>query len=149
LGKAERLLDDFERRARDVGRGWALALAGRCRGLLLAARGSNEVAFETFEDSLRRHENLELPIERGRTLLELGRLHRRCKHRYLARDNLGQALAIFVSSGAVVWAEKARSEQARGDGSPKLVRLDGDRREHCPLSGRRPQQPSDSRNALT
>jgi len=118
LEKAERLLDDFERRARDLGRGWALALAGRCRGSLLAARGSNEVAFETFEDSLRRHENLELPIERGRTLLELGRLHRRCKHRYLARTSLGQALAIFASSGAVVWAEKARSEQARAMGAP-------------------------------
>jgi DNA-binding CsgD family transcriptional regulator len=118
LEKAERLLDNFERRAADLSRGWALVLAGRCRGLLLAAHGSNEAALEAYEGSLRKHETLELPLERGRTLLELGRLHRRCKHRNLARDNLDQALAIFVSSGAVLWAEKARSERARAVGTP-------------------------------
>jgi hypothetical protein len=39
LDRAEALIDGFEHRGRELDRAWALATGGRCRGLLLAARG--------------------------------------------------------------------------------------------------------------
>ena len=44
LGPAEALLKPFEARSAELGRGWGIATASRCRGLLLAARGDLDAA---------------------------------------------------------------------------------------------------------
>ncbi len=113
LDRAQELLDAFERQARAVGRGWALALAARCRGLLLAARGDTDGAVVALEEAVRRHEPLELPLERARTLLELGCLQRRRKQKRLARQLLEEASAAFASLGAPIWADRSQVELRR------------------------------------
>jgi DNA-binding NarL/FixJ family response regulator/DNA-binding transcriptional ArsR family regulator len=113
LGPAQQLLGQFERQARAVQRGWALALAARCRGLLLAASGDVEGAVAAMEEALRRHEGLQLPFERARTLLELGRLQRRRKQKRLAREALQEASDTFSSLGTPIWAARSQLELKR------------------------------------
>ncbi len=113
LERAQELLEAFERQARAVERGWALALAARCRGLLLAALGDTDGALVALEEAIRRHEPLELPLERARTVLELGCLQRRRKQKRLARELLGEASAAFISLGTPIWAERSQVELRR------------------------------------
>lgn len=49
----------------------------------------------------------------GRTLLVQGTLERRAKRRAQARKTLCEALELFDSLGAPLWAEKAAAELAR------------------------------------
>ena len=113
LDRARQLLGQFERQARAVQRGWALALAARCRGLLLAASGDLDGAVAAMEEALRRHETLELPFERARTVLELGRLQRRRKQKRLAREALQEAFDAFSSLGTPIWAARSQLELKR------------------------------------
>jgi DNA-binding CsgD family transcriptional regulator len=92
---------------------WSRIGCARCRGLLAAAEGDTARALESYElalavDPARIHE-----LERGRTLLALGALHRRERHNRSARDALQEALGIFVGLGAVPWAAKADGELGR------------------------------------
>ena len=95
---------------------WSRACAARCRGLLAAAEGDLDAAFDAFERSLSELAGLPYPFERGRTLLALGSAHRQAKQKRLAREALEQALAIFEELGARLWAEKARAELRRISG---------------------------------
>ncbi len=88
-------------------------LALRCRGLLSAATGDLERALETLEDAVALAEELQLPLERGRTLLALGQARRRAKQKRAAREALEEARAVFVELGAERWAERAQAELAR------------------------------------
>lgn len=54
-----------------------------------------------------------MPFELGRTLLVTGQTQRRAKRKALARQHLEQALGIFETLPAPVWAARARSELAR------------------------------------
>src|SRR5262249_39941997 len=66
------------------------------------------------DESLREHTREPWwPFERARTLLASGEIHRRARHKRLARDALDQALAIFEDIGARVWAARVRAERAR------------------------------------
>lgn len=116
LDKAQDLTDRFQRQAQATERAWALALAARCQALLLAERGDSKSAVGTLECALEFHARTELPIERARTLLALGRLQRRSKQKRLARDTLQAAVDVFSEAGATSWAAKARSELARVGG---------------------------------
>jgi DNA-binding CsgD family transcriptional regulator len=113
LDRAESLLDAFEGKARELDRVWALATGGRCRGLLLAARGELAAAEAAFDAALAAHERIEMPFERARTLLALGRVQRRRKQRAAARRTLAEALETFETLGAAIWAERAREELER------------------------------------
>jgi DNA-binding CsgD family transcriptional regulator len=113
LDRAERLLEVFESRSRELDRAWTLATGARCRGLLQAARGDLTAAEAAFNLALSEHDRLEMPFERGRTLLCLGRVKRRAKQRKAARETLGGALEIFERVGASLWAERARQELER------------------------------------
>jgi DNA-binding CsgD family transcriptional regulator len=113
LDRAERLLDEFERRARELGRVVALAAGARCRALLLAARGDLSGAHEAIERALAEHARTDLPFERARTLLLQGQLHRRRRQKRATRESLEQALALFEPMGAERWAQLARDEIAR------------------------------------
>ena len=118
LGQAERLIDTLERCARRLDRAWALACAGRCRGLLLVARGDLGPAARAVEQAVRQHERVPMPLERARTLLAHGEVQRRRRERRRARATLERALAIFERQGASLWAQRARGELRQLGGRP-------------------------------
>jgi DNA-binding CsgD family transcriptional regulator len=113
LERAERLLDRFERRARELDRVPALATGARCRGLLLAARGDLRGAQAALERALAEHARIEMPFELARTLLVEGQIRRRRKQKRAARESLDRALALFEPMGARLWAQRTRDELAR------------------------------------
>ncbi len=117
-GGVQVLIDDLERRGRNLDIPWARAAAARCRGLLVAARGDQDSAVPELERALEEHRRSPQPLERGRTLLALGNTLRRGKRRATARDRLTQALELFDNLGAPLWAERAASELARIPGRP-------------------------------
>ena len=92
---------------------WARIGCARCQGLLAAAEGDTATALESYELALAVDPARTHALERGRTLLALGALHRRERHNRTARDVLQEALGIFDGLGAVPWAEKARGELRR------------------------------------
>lgn len=114
--EAEALLSRLEKPARELDRPSALAAVGRCRGLLEAARGRHDDGLAAFQSALAEHDRAPIPFERARTLLAMGQVQRRAKHRREARDSLQQALTVFEELGAPLWAAKARAELARISG---------------------------------
>jgi DNA-binding NarL/FixJ family response regulator len=65
-----------------------------------------------------------MPAELGRTLLALGRLHRRRNERQRAQERLAEAVRVLEAGGAAGWAAVARDEldRARGRrGSPERL----------------------------
>ena len=116
LRDATELLDWYEGNARRLERISALANCARCRGLLAAQAGELEAALAAFATALDRHRQVELPLDRGRTLLALGATQRRLKRRREARATLEDALAVFEGIGAALWAERARAELKRISG---------------------------------
>lgn len=116
LERAEALVDELERCGRRLDDAWALATAGRCRALCLAARGDLAGALAQAEAALVAHEGLPMPFERARTLLVAGHLARRARRRAQARALLEEATAELERMGARLWAERARAELARVSG---------------------------------
>jgi DNA-binding CsgD family transcriptional regulator len=90
--------------------------AARCEGLLATANGDVAAAFAAFDRSTAELGTGQYPVERARTLLALGSVHRQAKHKRLSREALDGALAIFDGLGAPLWAEKARAELRRISG---------------------------------
>ena len=90
--------------------------AARCGGLIAAAEGDTATALAAFDRSLTELGTVQYPLERARTLLALGSVHRQAKHKHLAREALDRALAIFEELGAALWAEKAHAELRRISG---------------------------------
>jgi DNA-binding CsgD family transcriptional regulator len=116
LAEARELLDWYEGHAQRLERASALAACARCRGLLAAAEGMLDDALALYADALEWHERVELPLDRGRTLLAFGAALRRAKRRRDARDALEQALGLFERIGAALWAERTRAELRRISG---------------------------------
>jgi DNA-binding CsgD family transcriptional regulator len=114
--EAGELLDWHEGNARRLERASALASCLRCRGLLAAQAGGLERAMAAYEDALEWHARVDVPLDRGRTLLALGAAQRRLKRRREARQTLEAALAVFEQRGAELWAERARGELSRISG---------------------------------
>lgn len=119
--EATELLAWYERHARRLQRASALAACLRCRGALAAATGRLEAALASYEEALTWHERVELPLDRGRTLLALGAAQRRAKRRREARATLEKAGAVFERIGAELWAERAHSELRRISGRAPSV----------------------------
>jgi DNA-binding CsgD family transcriptional regulator len=113
LDAADALLGPFEAHAARLQRKWATATAGRCRGLLLAARGDLIGAEEALDAALVVHGQLAMPFEEARTLLSAGEVHRRARHKRNARVFLQAALVIFERLGAPRWQRRALDELAR------------------------------------
>jgi DNA-binding CsgD family transcriptional regulator len=114
LDEADDILTTWEPRAVALDRAWALAILARCRALLLAARGSFDGAFMSFDRALREHARSGTdPFHEARTLLALGKTQRRAKQRGLARTTLEEACVRFELLGAPLWLEQARLELAR------------------------------------
>ena len=128
--EAEEVLTRWQERAAALDRAWALAILARGRGLLLAARGDLQSAFESFARAFAEHDRSSDPFQRARTLLALGRTQRRAKRRGAARTTLEDALAEFERVGAPLWAGQARAELARvgGRGSSRSDLTEAERR---------------------
>jgi DNA-binding CsgD family transcriptional regulator len=114
--EAAELLGWYGGNARHLGRTSALANCARCRGLLAAQAGELDAAVEAYRESLALHAAVDLPLDRGRTLLALGATQRRLKRRRDARATLEEALGLFEDVGAALWAERARAELKRISG---------------------------------
>jgi DNA-binding CsgD family transcriptional regulator len=111
-------LDDVNDRAPTP---WTRAIAARGRGLVLAAEGDLEAAVTAFQRALDAHAELPMPLERGRTLLALGQVHRRRKEKRLADERLREAIAVFEEIGARAWAGRASGELARVGRRPRAA----------------------------
>jgi DNA-binding CsgD family transcriptional regulator len=118
LERAEGLVARLEERALALPRPWIQVVAARSRGLLHAARGDLEAAGAEFERALEANGSVVMPSEKGRTLLAMGRLHRRRYERRRARDCLEEAARLFDRAGAASWAVVAHEELRRARGRP-------------------------------
>ena len=148
LGDAESVLDDLVARVHASENPHAIAIAYRCRGLLLAARRDIPGAIDALDAALAAHGMRPIPAELGRTLLERGSLQRRAKRKSAAKQSLEEALAILEPLGAALWVARARDELGRiglrrppGATAPPRPAARGR------ASGHRGQQPRDRRNA--
>ena len=103
-------LDAWEAAARRLERGWVLAHATRCRGLVAAAIGDVETAIVLLTEAVAQHETVGDPFGRARALLALGVIRRRARQKRPARDAIELARAGFEEIGAERWAERAGEE---------------------------------------
>jgi DNA-binding CsgD family transcriptional regulator len=113
LDEAEVLIERLERNGRRLDRAWMLAVGGRCRAMLSAARGDTDTATEIVEQAMAHHDRLPMPFERARTQLLLGQLHRRQRRKHDAAEALDIALSSFEALNTPLWAERTRAELAR------------------------------------
>ena len=116
LDEARELLDFVGEHAQRLDRTWALGCCARGRAMVATARGDEagaEAAFAgAYEQHARRPQQL-ATYELARTLLVHGSILRRRQRKRQAHEALGRALGIFERLGALVYAERARSELAR------------------------------------
>jgi len=135
LARAEQLVQRMEARAAALPRPWINAVSARCRGLLNVAAGASGAALADYHRALAAHERLDMPSERGRTLLALGRLHRSRNARQRAQECLAEAVRVLEAGGAAGWAAVARKEldRARG-GRGKNEELTATERQICELA---------------
>ncbi len=113
LDRAEALLDGVQARAEELDRVWALAITGRCRGLLLATRGDLSGAQKWLDKAVIEHDRLEMPFERARTLLVQGVIARRARKWSQAKYSLQEAAKVFDALGSHLWARRADRELQR------------------------------------
>ena len=113
LDEAQRLTDLMERNGKRLDRAWMLAVAGRCRGMLLAASGDFAAGARAAEDAMAQHDRLPMPFERARTQLLLGQLQRRQRQKRSAATTLREALDAFERLNTPLWAKRARADLAR------------------------------------
>lgn len=123
VDQAEPLIEALERNGQRLDRAWMLAAACRCRAMLLAARGDLAAAADRAQASLEYNERVDMPFERARTLLLIGRLQRRLRRTSSAQATLAEALEIFERLGARLWADQTRIELARRAGRPRVPGL--------------------------
>jgi DNA-binding CsgD family transcriptional regulator len=90
---------------------WGLTTASRCEAL--SAGDSDESAAELLNRAAVGYGELGLPFDRARSLLILGRMHRRTRRWAAARDSLDSAADAFDRIGSPGWAKAARSELSR------------------------------------
>jgi tetratricopeptide (TPR) repeat protein len=81
LEEAEELLVVWDHLGERFDRPRMHATAARCRALLAAAAGELDVAIEHAEAALEHHRDLPVPFEHARSLIVIGTLHRRGKHK--------------------------------------------------------------------
>ena len=113
LNRAREVIDRLEIRGHQLGRRSALATSARCRALLAMAQGDPDEAADALQSALAWHDGLPIPFELGRTHLVAGEIHRRCKRKKLAAEQLRSALEIFNRLGAPLWSRRAGTELAR------------------------------------
>ncbi|MGW3103969.1 AAA family ATPase [Streptomyces sp. NPDC001100] len=108
--------------------GSVLAALERAEGLREAGLGRAKEGAVRLRTAVERLRQLPLPIELVRTLISLGAVERRARHRNAARTALGEALETATRIGAAPLAARAGDELARleagdrdGEGRPELT----------------------------
>jgi DNA-binding CsgD family transcriptional regulator len=86
--------------------------------MMLSAQGDIEAAEQALSEALSAHTRLQMPFERARTQLVLGRLQRRRRLKIAAAATLTEALHAFEEMGAALWAGLARAELERTNVRP-------------------------------
>jgi len=94
------------------GHPWSAMVAARCRGLLEASAGRTDDALASLDRSLAADTLGEMKLERGRTLLAMGRVRRAANRRRAARETLTEARAVFDACGSRAWAARADADIA-------------------------------------
>ena len=142
LDRARSVIDRYQAHAVRLDRPAARASALRCHGLIDAAAGDTDGALRAFAAALEQHDRLVLPIDRARTLLAHGALLRRAKQKTAARASLDEALEVFTTTGAKLFAA-ATGAGARADRRPRRVtrRPDTERAPGRRAGRRGPDQP--------
>lgn len=123
VDEAAARIEPWEAAAQRLGRGWALAEAARCRGLISAARGDVEQALALLAHAAGAHAAEGAPFGRARALLSLGTVARRARQKRSARDAIEAARTIFDELGAARWAERAAAELGRIGGRTRIEGL--------------------------
>ncbi|MCV7423027.1 AAA family ATPase [Mycobacterium yunnanensis] len=118
LDDAEPLVDVLEDNGRRLDRAWMLAAGGRCRALLLAARGDVTAAAHVADVAMTVHDRLPMPFERARTQLVVGQLQRRQRRNVDAARTLREAIGAFEGLGTALWADRTRAELERVNVGP-------------------------------
>jgi DNA-binding CsgD family transcriptional regulator len=113
LAEAERLVDTFETNGRRLDRPWMLAIAYRCRAMMLAVDGDVGAAEAAAQRAMVEHDRLAMPFERARTLLLCGQLQRRQRKRDASVSTIREAFAVFEELDTPLWADRASAELAR------------------------------------
>lgn len=129
LGEADAAADvvrDAYARMPDEVPGSVLAGLERAEGLREASVGRAKEGAARLMSSADRLRRLALPVDLVRTLIALGAVERRARHRTAARAALAEALEIAERAGATPLAARARDELARLDaiergGGPRLT----------------------------
>jgi DNA-binding CsgD family transcriptional regulator len=111
VDEAARWTDWLAARGKSLERAWAVAMAARCRALLLEATGGE--AEPAFEAALREHERVRIPFDRARTLRAYGAYLRRRRRKAAAREVLEEAAAVFERLGAPLWSARTHDELAQ------------------------------------
>jgi DNA-binding CsgD family transcriptional regulator len=81
--------------------------------VLLAAEGDGDAAVAAAQRSLELYDRVERPLERARSLLVKGQVHRRYKQKSLARRELTAAAEAFAALDAKIFEARARDELRR------------------------------------
>jgi DNA-binding CsgD family transcriptional regulator len=110
---AEKLTTDLLELANRLSRPAVAATGWRGRALLAAAHGALREALGFLNNSLAAERLRPVPVERGRSLLVTGTVHRRMRAKRAARDAFGEAVETFRGAGATGWADRAERELAR------------------------------------
>ena len=111
------------------------ALAARCDGLIHAHGGDLKRAQDSLLQSLDLMSGLEMPLERGRSLLALGIARRRTRQKATARRALVEAHDIFDAAGVAAWAGRVQHELDRTAGARGRGELTAGERSVAELAG--------------
>ena len=110
---SEAHLSRFEAGVAKIPTPWGLTVAARSRALVATASGRLDAAEAELDIALEHHTDLPMPIELGKTLLQLGRLRRRQRRKRSATEAFVAARDAFGSAGAAGWDRTARRELQR------------------------------------
>ena len=135
LDRADRLTSMLAEAGRRHARGWVQHQAGRCRALLLAARGDLDAAAHAADEAIAVGQQLAHRLDYARTLLAGAQIERRRRRRATARERCELAMAIFERAGARLWVERTREELSRSAARPGGTELTETERRVAELAG--------------
>lgn len=122
------VIDEARALLSDEAPGSVLAALERAEGLREAGLGRAKEGALRLRVAVDRLRQLPLPVDLVRTLIALGAVERRARHRNAARTALGEALETATRIGALPLAARAGDELARleagdrdGEGRPELT----------------------------